>query len=152
VKRVLAAWAFAVALLIPIALLANAAAAKAKGATVRARLLEFTVRRQPSSVAAGKVTFKVKNIGSEKHELVVVRTQAGVELPTEADGSVNEDAIPEADKIGEVEDLKPKKAKSLTKTLDPGDYVLFCNVVDKESDGSVLSHYAQGMHQGFTVG
>jgi len=152
VKRLLQASALAVALLMPAAMLGSAAAAKAKDATVQARLLEFKVRRKPASVAAGKVTFKVKNIGGEKHEFVVVRAQPGVDLPTAADGSVDEDAIPEADKIGEVEDLKPKKTKSLTRTLDPADYVLFCNVVDKEPDGSVLSHYAQGMHQSFTVG
>ena len=73
----------------------------------------------------------MKNIGTDTHEFVVVRTQPGAELPTAEDGSVDEDAIPTADQIGELEDIKPKKVKSLTKTLDSGDYVLFCNVVEE---------------------
>jgi hypothetical protein len=73
--------------------------------------------------------------------------------PPAADGSVDEEAIPTADQIGELENIKPKKkVKSLTKTLEPADYVLFCNTVEEESDGTVEVHYAKGMHRGFTVG
>ena len=39
-----------------------------------------------------------------------------------------------------------------TKTLDPADYLLFCNTVEEESDGTVEVHYAKGMHRAFTVG
>ena len=151
-RRSLPALVFVLALLMSAALPGSAGAAKAKGAKVHVKLFEFGVRRQPPFVAAGKVSFKVKNIGTDTHEFVVARVQPGAELPTAADGSVDEEAIPTADQIGELEDIKPKKVKSLTKTLDPADYVLFCNTVEEESDGTVQVHYAKGMHRAFTVG
>jgi len=128
------------------------AATKSKGAKVDVKLYEFGVRRKPAFVAAAKVTFRAKNIGVEKHELVVVRVEPGAKLPTKADGSVDEEAIPEADKMGEVANVKPKKVKTLRTTLDPARYVLFCNIVDTEKDGTVVSHYAKGMHRSFTAG
>jgi hypothetical protein len=48
--------------------------------------------------------------------------------------------------VGEIEDVDPKKAKSKTFKRKPGDYILFCNVVDEEEDGTVVSHFAEGMH------
>jgi hypothetical protein len=152
VRRLLPALVFVLALLMPAALPGSAVAAKAKGAKVQVRLFEFGVRRKPPFVAAGKVTFRVKAIGTDTHEFVVVRVQPGAELPTAADGSVDEEAIPTADQIGELENIKPKKVKSLTKTLEPADYVLFCNTVEEEPDGTVEVHYAKGMHRGFTAG
>jgi uncharacterized cupredoxin-like copper-binding protein len=140
------------ALGLALALPAGSAAAKTTGKQVAVKLYEFGIRRKPNFVAEGKVTFSAKNIGTEKHELVVVRAERGVPLPTAADGSVDEEAIPAADRIGEVEDVKPKKTKSLTKKLKAGDYVLFCNIVDEEKDGTTVSHYAEGMHARFTVG
>ena len=28
----------------------------------------------------------------------------------------------------------------------PGSYIFFCNLVDKEKDGTVVSHFARGMY------
>ncbi len=138
-------------LLLVIAAPAGSAATKPKGAQVKVKLFEFGVRRSLPFAAEGRVTFSVKNIGTEKHEFVVVRVEPGTELPTDADGAVDEEAIEEANQIGELEDIKPKKTKSLTKTLDAADYVLFCNIVEEE-DETTVSHYAKGMKRGFTVG
>lgn len=123
---------------------------------VKATLFEFKIKTKPKTVAAGKIKLAAKNIGAEKHELVVVRTAdvpggAPASLPTKADGSVDESAIPEADKLGEIPEFKPKTTKTKTFDLDPGSYILFCNVVDKESDGSTLSHFAQGMYTTLVV-
>ena len=121
----------------------------AKPVPVKVRLQEFTVKTDPSSVPAGPVDFKVKNKGSVTHEMVVVKTD-GAPLPIKADGSVDEDQIPEANQVGEVEDLEPGDSKTLhTDPLEPGSYTLFCNVV--QADGTTVSHYAQGMHTQFTV-
>ena len=119
--------------------------------SISVKLSEFVIKPELKAVAAGKVTFKVKNVGTEKHEMVVVRVTDGAQLPTKADGSVDEAAIPETDKFGEVEKVKPKKTKNLTVKLPLGDYVLFCNVVDHEKDGTTVSHYAEGMHTTFTA-
>ncbi|MFA5883145.1 MAG: cupredoxin domain-containing protein [Acidimicrobiia bacterium] len=142
----------AVAALAAIPVTAGALEPAAKsGATVKVKLFEFQVKPKPKFATAGTVRFKVKNIGTEKHEFVVVKSD-GTELPLLPDGSVDEEAIPEADKFGEVEDLKPKKSGSLTvKSLPAGDYVLFCNIVEDMS-GTTMVHYAEGMHTDFTVG
>src|SRR5215813_1329720 len=140
-----------VASLVGIPVRAGASHLEAKTATVKVKLLEFKVKPTPVSVASGTVRFRVKNIGGEEHEFVVVKSDAA--LPTASDGTVDEDAIPDADKFGEVADLKPKHSGTLTvKAMPAGRYVLFCNVVDKESNGTKLSHYAEGMSTTFSVG
>lgn len=40
--------------------------------------------------------------------------------------------------------------KELTLDLEPGTYVLLCNLVEEET-GEVESHLAEGMHATFTV-
>ena len=48
--------------------------------------------------------------------------------------------------MGEIEDVKPKKKKSKTFKLSPGTYIVFCNIVEEEEDGTIVSHFAKGMH------
>jgi len=141
-----------VAALVGIPVSAGASLVEAKKTTtVNVKLLEFKVKPKPASVKGGTVRFQVKNIGGEEHEFVVVKADAA--LPTASDGSVDEDAIPKADKFGEVEELKSKRSGTLTvKALPAGQYVLFCNIVDDESNGTKLSHYAEGMSTNFSVG
>jgi uncharacterized cupredoxin-like copper-binding protein len=128
------------------------AAAATKGKPVSVQLYEFGVKPKPKFVAAGKVTFTAKNVGTMKHEMVLVKTTEGATLPTKADGSVDEEAIPESDKMGKVDSLKPKKSGTLTVKLAPGDYVMFCNLTTTDSQGTTYVHYAQGMHQTFQAG
>ena len=123
-----------------------------KGKPVTVQLYEFGVKAKPKFVAAGKVTFTAKNIGTMRHEMVLVKTTEGAALPTAPDGSVDEAAIPESDKLGDIGSLKPKKSGKLTVRLAPGDYELFCNLTTKDSQGITYVHYAQGMHQAFQAG
>ncbi len=132
------------AVLVPAAVDDEADAGETRARRVNVKLFEFGIRRQPAFVAEGKVKFVVKNIGTEKHEFVVAGVQPGTELTTAADGSVDEEAVPEDDAIGEIENIKPKAVKSLTKRLDAGEYELFCNIVEEEEDGTVESHYREG--------
>jgi len=152
----------AVAALVTIPVTAGALQPAAKsGSTgkVKVKIFEWQVKPTPKFATSGSVRFDVTNIGTEKHELVVVKTD-GKPLPTMPDGSVDEEAIPESAKFGEVEDLKPKKSGSLrVKSLPAGDYVLFCNIVDdmmghmagNKTGGTMTSHYAEGMRASFTV-
>jgi uncharacterized cupredoxin-like copper-binding protein len=147
----IAACVVAVVTLGPLGPLPGAVAAS-KGKPVTVQLYEFGVKPKPKFVAAGKVTFTAKNIGTMKHEMVLVRTTEGATLPTEADGSVDEAQIPETDQLGEVENVKPKRSGKLTVKLAPGDYVLFCNLITKDSQGTTYVHYAEGMHKMFEAG
>jgi hypothetical protein len=76
----------------------------------------------------------------------IVRGADPAALPTKADGSVDEEQIPKSDEVGELENIKKGKTKSKTFKLSAGSYILFCNTVDTEEDGTVVSHFARGMH------
>jgi hypothetical protein len=128
-------------------LLGTAAPAGAKDAPqLKVRLIEFKVKPARDYVAKGKTKVVLKNAGTETHEFVVVRGDDAAALPTDADGAVDESKIPKSDQVGEVEDIKKGKTKSKVFKLSPGSYVVFCNVVDKEKDGTVVSHFKEGMH------
>jgi len=146
----------AIAALVAISVLvwpaAGVGAKSSTGKPVAVQLYEFGVKPKPKFVAAGKVTFTAKNIGTMKHEMIVVKTTAGATLPTKADGSVDEAAIPEDQKLGKVGALLPKKSGKLTTTLPAGDYEIFCNLTTTDSQGTTYVHYAQGMHQTFQAG
>ncbi len=114
-------------------------------------LSEWIVEPDPTSADAGEVAFKGDNQGGEVHELVVVKADSPDDLPTDADGAVIEDELPEGALIGEIEDIDPGADASVTLNLESGDYVLFCNITEEEDDGSIESHYAEGMVNTFTA-
>ena len=91
---------------------------------------------------AGDIVFKVTNGSNETvHEMIVVPVTAkGQALPYVADEHrINEDA---AGHLGEVAELEPGKAGSLTLNLQPGTYMVLCNVP---------GHFMAGMWQVLTV-
>jgi hypothetical protein len=113
------------------------------GRPVAVTLREFTVSPEPASVAAGEVTFDLRNEGAEPHELVVVRAASPAELAV-VDGRVDEDALPAGAFIGEVESFAAGETCEGTFELTAGRYVLFCNLVEEE-DGDAESHFLEGM-------
>jgi uncharacterized cupredoxin-like copper-binding protein len=116
------------------------------GKTVKVELGDFTITPSPSSVAAGEITFKVHNSGGFVHELVVMRVAKVSDIPVKKNGEANEDAVPEPQHMGEVEDVAPGQTANLKLTLGAGTYVLLCN----RTDGTV-AHYQKGMRTEFTV-
>ena len=100
------------------------------------------VKAMPDQAKAGVVTFKVTNNSKDTiHEMIVMHLdKAGDPLPyIKAENRVNEDKS--GDK-GEVSELDPGKSGALTVALQPGKYLLICNVP---------GHYASGMWTEFTV-
>ena len=124
----------------------------AGGGTVEVSLQEFAVSTSISSVPAGAVTFNVTNDGPEDvHEFVVIRSDLDLTaLPTDEDGAVIEDGEG-VDAVDEIADLAVDASGSLTVDLEAGAYVLICNIVQNEPDGSIEAHYAEGMRTSFTV-
>ena len=105
-------------------------------------LSEFSITPDVSTVKAGSVTFEAKNEGSESHELVVVKTDVAADaLPVSA-GKADEEAAGEV--IGEIEpeDLPGGGEAEATFDLEPGRYLLICNIA---------GHYEQGMYAELTV-
>ncbi|MFN8223089.1 MAG: hypothetical protein U0R50_07515 [Gaiellales bacterium] len=122
--------------LVAVAAVAVPLALGAGAAKVNVTLKEFTVKPTPKTVAAGKVTFAVKNAGALEHELIVIKTNVPAgKLP------VKNGRASEKGSVGEIE-LKPKKSGALTLNLKAGKYVLICNV---------SGHYKAGQYTSFTV-
>jgi uncharacterized cupredoxin-like copper-binding protein len=120
--------------------------------TVNVTLQEFAVVPDVPSVPAGTVTFVAKNTGPEDvHELVVIKTDLAVDaLPADKDGKVTED-VAGVTLIGEIEDVEVGASKQADLELAPGKYVLICNILQTEPDGSLEAHYKVGMRTAFEV-
>ncbi|HEV8653769.1 MAG TPA: plastocyanin/azurin family copper-binding protein [Actinomycetes bacterium] len=92
----------------------------------------------PASVQAGPTTITFKNVGTKEHEVVVLKTDTPADkLKVGANHEVSEAAS-----VGEDSETKPGKTKSTTIDLQPGTYVLVCNIE---------RHYEKGMYGALTV-
>lgn len=132
------------------------AAEEAGGEQVNVVLSEWVVEPEPASVDAGEITFVADNQGGEPHELVVVEADSADDLPVADDESFDEEAFGKDEVLGEVEDVASGDTKELTLDLEPGSYVVLCNIVEEEGEmemepGTSLSHFSNGMHASFTV-
>jgi uncharacterized cupredoxin-like copper-binding protein len=121
----------------------------ATGTTVDVTLQEWAVLPNPSSVSAGEITFTITNEGPEDvHEFVVVQTDLDpADLPTDETGAVTETGEGMT-VVDEVEDIPVGETEDLTVSLDPGNYVLICNIYSEDEDEA---HYTMGMYTAFTV-
>jgi uncharacterized cupredoxin-like copper-binding protein len=103
---------------------------------------DFSISLESTDLPAGKTTFDVTNDAGQTHEFVVVKTDLAEDaLPTDENGDVDEEGEG-MEPVDEIEDITAGTTKSLTVSLDPGNYVLICNLP---------SHYRQGMYQAITV-
>ncbi len=128
------------------------------GSTLGVDLQEYKVLPTATEVKSGSVQFTVKNVGTVDHEMILVRGASAEALPKvtaaggeRAVGDVDEEALPPADAIGEVSETKPGKTVVKSFKLTPGTYVVFCNIDEKNADGTVTSHFQQGMYNTLTV-
>ena len=126
--------------------------APSQATPVSVALQEFAIVPSVASAPAGKVTFVAKNTGPDDvHEMVVLRTDLDpAALPVDNDGKADEegDGITS---IGETGDVAVGATKDVAFDLAPGKYVLICNIVQTEPDGSKEAHYKVGMRTAFTV-
>lgn len=102
----------------------------------------MSVTAVPNSVKAGEVSFVATNNSTDYvHEMLLIKIKdPKAQLPyVPADFRVDEEA---AGHMGEVSELDPGKSGTLTLTLDPGTYMLFCNIP---------GHYMAGMWTTVTV-
>ena len=126
-----------------------AAASSGAGTAVAVTLSEWAVANQPASVPAGSVTFTATNDGPDDiHEFVVIKTDLSLtELPTDETGAVDESGGG-MEVMGEIEDIAVGASEELTLDLDPGAYVLICNIYDETEQEA---HYQEGMRSALTV-
>jgi uncharacterized cupredoxin-like copper-binding protein len=110
--------------------------------TADAELTEdYQINLSTTTFKAGEITFNIQNNSTDlEHEFVIVDTAlAPADMPLNDDGDVDEDQITVVD---EQEAIQAGESASLTVTLDPGHYVIMCNLP---------GHFAQGMHVEITV-
>lgn len=131
--------------------IANAKVAAAKPKTVKVTLSEWLVKPKPKTVTAGKIKLVAKNVGSEEHELVIVKTDDPAALPTDENGSVVEEQIADSEVVGEIEGIESRSSKSKTFRLERGTYILFCNITEEEESGELESHFKEGMYSTLIV-
>lgn len=118
------------------------------GGTVSVQLSEFAIAAGPESVPHGNVIFDVDNVGEFGHEFVVVRTDlAPGALLLADDGGIDESQV---EIVGRIDTYEPG-SRSASIDLDPGNYVLVCNIVFVPEEGDTVSHYENGMFTTFTV-
>ena len=126
-------------------------------------LTEWSGTAPTNPIHAGSLNVTASNQGHETHELAIVRAANAAALPTKPDGSVDEDKIPEADKVGEIADVSAGKKVTKPFNLTAGNYVVLCNIVDQMGAGNggmgmnmggtgmSHTHYVLGMVTTFTV-
>jgi hypothetical protein len=98
---------------------------------------EFSVFPGTQGAPRGKVRFVVTNIGTVKHEFVVLETAkpAGNLLKgKEAD---------ERGAVGEIGGVPPGQARTLNLTLKPGHYSLICNLPGHYKTGQFADFYVR---------
>jgi uncharacterized cupredoxin-like copper-binding protein len=115
--------------------------------TVDVTLQEWSVNPSVTSAPAGDVTFAVTNDGPEDvHEFVVLATDLSPDaLPTDEHGAVTEEGEG-MEVVDEIEDIPVGETQELTVTLEPGNYVLLCNIYSEDEDEA---HYQMGMRIAF---
>ena len=109
-------------------------------------LKDFSVRPNITQAKAGRLTLEAINEGISTHELVILRTDLDpAELPRKeakpnqtiaTEYLVNEDDA-RIKTIDEIEEFPAGTSQKKTVALDPGHYVLFCNIP---------GHYDKGMY------
>ena len=119
---------------------ASGGTSSAAAGTAEVTLTDFAVG-VAGAVAAGEVTFEVTNEGQAPHNLRVVKTDRAPEALPVAGAVVDEAGLDVVARTSDP-DIAPGGSGSATGTLEPGTYVLFCNVA---------GHYLLGMHTQVTV-
>ena len=121
----------------------------AEATVVAVSLQEWSVVPARNSAPAGDVTFAVTNDGPEDiHEFVVLKTDLDpAELPVDENGVVSEEGEG-IEVIDEIEDISVGDSQDLTVALDPGSYILLCNIWSPDEEEA---HYLLGMRVAFTV-
>jgi uncharacterized cupredoxin-like copper-binding protein len=120
---------------------ARAAGGTVLGVTER----NFRISLSAPTVAAGDVTLRIHNAGPDRHELIMLPLRQGEPvsgLPLRQDGFTVDEERLQGQEPGAIDPRAPGATTNLTVHLQPGAYVLFCNME---------GHYMAGMHAELVV-
>lgn len=112
---------------------------------------EYQILPEEDELTRGPARFRAVNSGKKVHELYVVQARAIEGIPLERNGSVDMEALEEDDRLlGELHGIQSGKSCDLELDLEPGTYVMLCNIRERSNDG-VVNHFLQGMRARFKV-
>jgi uncharacterized cupredoxin-like copper-binding protein len=94
------------------------------------------------NITKGNVVLVDTNRGTIPHELVMFKTGASKPLPLRKNKELDEESSLLEGVIDSGSALAPGETRILTGTLDPGTYVIVCNLP---------AHFQLGMHDNVTV-
>jgi uncharacterized cupredoxin-like copper-binding protein len=104
---------------------------------------DFAIHMQTTLLHTGNYVFVDRNHGPSAHELVMWKTpDPANRLPLRANHRVNEEAPELESTIDSGSSLQPGETRILTANLEPGHYVIVCDLP---------GHYLAGMHVDITV-
>jgi uncharacterized cupredoxin-like copper-binding protein len=104
---------------------------------------DFGIHLSNVRLSAGDYVFVDTNHGPSPHELVMWKTNAPADrLPLRSNHRVNEDSPTLTSALDSGSSLNPGETRLLTTTLEPGHYVIVCNLP---------GHFMAGMHVDVTV-
>lgn len=127
------------ALLVPVVLaLAACTSEVTPEATVAVTLVDDAVVLEPATVPAASIRFEATNEGTMTHEFEIFAGATTTDLPVESNVAITEGL----ELVDEVEDVVPGATASLTVDLEPGAYLVICNLP---------GHFAAGMSALLTV-
>lgn len=99
---------------------------------------DYSITLNVQTVKAGTAKIGVRNLAAQLHDLVVLKTDLPQDkLPQDT----AQQKVIETGKAGSV-NVEAQRSAALTVTLEPGSYVLICNVA---------GHYQLGMHVALKV-
>jgi uncharacterized cupredoxin-like copper-binding protein len=117
----------------------DGAESSTSGDGITVTLRDFAIEPATATAPSGSVEFAITNDGPSVHEFEVLATDTAPDaLPVDSGVAQTEPS----EIVDEVEDIAPGTSASLSVDLDPGSYVIICNIA---------GHYESGMHVGFTV-
>jgi uncharacterized cupredoxin-like copper-binding protein len=98
---------------------------------------EFSVFPQTQGAPAGKVRFVVTNIGTLRHEFVVLKTDKP------AGNLLKGNEANESGNVGEIGGVNPGNARVLALSLKRGHYALICNLPGHYKTGQFADFYVR---------
>jgi len=113
---------------------------------VEVNLVEWAIEA-PTQLPAGTVEFAMVNGGDVPHQLTVIRADSYASLPVNARGTVLVDELEPGQLVAANEPFLGGESASMTVELEPGSYVLVCNIEVGPS-----SHAGNGQVLDVTVG
>ena len=102
-------------------------------------LSDFKIKPADAEAPAGPVTFDLTNDGPSDHTFFLVKTDLAEDALPVAEHLVQVDQLAV---VAEIDRFPVGTDRSLSVDLEPGAYVMFCNLT---------GHYESDMHTAFTV-